>query len=63
MDHSIPSANQQPMQEIQLHFDQHAWDLTQGEEIRVKELHWNIGSCLQLHPKFSYMVQPLLPHV
>ena len=62
-DQSISSTNQQPMWEIQLHSDQHAWHITQGEEIRVEEPHWNIGSCIQLHLKFSYRVQPLLPHV
>ena len=51
------------MWEVQLHSDQHAWDLTQGEEVRVEEPHWNVGSCIQLHPKFSYRVQPLLSHV
>ena len=29
----------------------------------MEEPHWNIGSCIQLHPKFCYRVQPLLPHV
>ena len=29
----------------------------------MEEPHWNVGSCLQLHPKFSYRVQPLLSHV
>ena len=29
----------------------------------MKEPHWNIGSCLQLHLKLSYRVQPLLSHV
>ena len=37
--------------------------LTQGEEVRVEEPHWDVVSCIQLHPKLSYRVQPLLPHV
>ena len=51
------------MLEVQLHSDQHDWNVTQGEEVRVEEPHWNVGSCLQLHLKLSYRVQPLLPHV
>ena len=62
-DQSIPSANQWPVWKIQFHPDQYAWDLTQGKEVRVGESHWNIGSCIQLHPEFSYRVQPLLSHV
>ena len=42
---------------FQLHSDQHAWDLTQGEEIRGEEPHWNVGSHLQLHPKLNHRVQ------
>ena len=45
-DQPVPSTNQWPMWEIQLHPDQHAWDLTLGEEVRVEEPHWNIGSHL-----------------
>ena len=63
MDKSIPSTNQWPFWEVQFHSDQHAWNVTQGEEVRVEEPHWNVGSWLQLHPKLSYRVQPLLPHV
>ena len=29
----------------------------------MEEPHWNVGSCIQLHLKFCYRVQPLLPHV
>ena len=29
----------------------------------MEEPLWNVGSHLQLHPKFSYRVQPLLSHV
>ena len=32
------------------------------KKLRVEKPHWNIGSCLQLHPKHSYGVQPLLSH-
>ena len=62
-DQSMPSANQWPMWEVQLHSDWYAGNVTQGEEVRVEEPHWNVGSHLQLHPKLSYRVQPLLPHV
>ena len=62
-DQSIPSANQWPVWKIQFHPDQYAWDLTQGKEVWVEESHWNVGSCIQLHPEFSYRVQPLLSHV
>ena len=62
-DQSVPSANQWPVWKIQFHPDQYAWDLTQGKEVRVEESHWNVGSCIQLHPEFSYVVQPLLSHV
>ena len=51
------------MWEVQLHCDQHAWDPAQGKEVRVEKPYWNIGSCIQLHLKFCYRVQPLLPHV
>ena len=63
MDQCVTSTNQWTMWEIQLHSDQHAWDLTQEEEVRVEEKHWNIGSCIQLHLELSCRVQPLLPHV
>ena len=33
------------------------------EEIRLEKPHWGVSPCLQLHPEFSYGVQPLLPHV
>ena len=31
--------------------------LPQGGEVRVEKPHWNVESCLQLHPKLSYWVQ------
>ena len=37
--------------------------LPKEKGVRVEESHWNIGSCVQLHPEFSYRGQPLLFHV
>ena len=63
MDEPVPSANQHLAWEVYLYSDWYAGNVTPREEIRVKEPHWNIGSCLQLHPQLSYRVQPLLSHV
>ena len=46
------------MQKVQFHSDQHAWDLTQGEEVRVEEPHWNVGSCIQLHQNSAMGFSP-----
>ena len=51
------------MWEVQLHSEWYAGNVTPREEARVEELHCNVGSCLQFHPKLSYSVQPLLSHV
>ena len=51
MDQSISSADQWSMWKVQLHFDQYAWDFTQGKEVRVEEPHWNIGSWHIIAPK------------
>ena len=29
-----------------LHSDQHAWDITQGKEVRVEKSQWNAGPCI-----------------
>ena len=37
--------------------------LPKEKKSRVEKPHWNIGICIQLYPKLSHRVQPLLPHV
>ena len=37
--------------------------LPKEKKSRVEKPHWNIGPCIQLYPKLSHGVQPLISHV